>query len=55
MWQLFSRNSQTFSVDRLGRRFNLSKKRVDAILRLKGMEKDWLKVCFSDNFFMTLL
>ena len=44
MWQLFSRNNSEYSVRRLAKRFNLSIKRVDAILRLKGMEKDWAKV-----------
>jgi len=47
MWQLFSRNNREYSVRRLAKRFNLSIKRVDAILRLKGMEKDWAKVGFS--------
>lgn len=48
MWQLFSRNNGEYSVRRLAKRFNLSIKRVDAILRLKGMEKDWYKVSLSE-------
>jgi hypothetical protein len=43
MWKLFSKDGQKFSVRRLAKRFNLSIKRVDAILRLKGMEQDWIK------------
>lgn len=56
MWQLFSTDNQKFSVRRLAKRFNLSLKRVDAILRLKGMEKDWIKVCcvFLPSFYDVL-
>ena len=45
MWQLFVRDNKEYSVRRLAKRFHLSVKRVDAILRLKGMEQDWKKVC----------
>jgi len=33
------------SVRSLAGRYHLSIKRVDAILRLKGLEKSWIKVC----------
>lgn len=52
MWQLFCRDNQKFSVRRLAKRFNLSLKRVDAILRLKGMEKDWIKVGCASMFLL---
>jgi hypothetical protein len=32
------------SVRKLSQQFNVSMKRLDAILRLKGMEDDWKKV-----------
>jgi len=49
MWQLFARNNTEYSVRRLAKRFHLSVKRVDAILRLKGMEQDWKKVCILSS------
>lgn len=33
------------TVRELSQRYHLSMKRVDAILRLKGMEAAWIKVC----------
>jgi Eukaryotic mitochondrial regulator protein len=33
------------SVRNLASRYHLSIKRVDAILRLKGLEESWMKVC----------
>lgn len=54
MWKLFSRDPKAFSLRRLARRFNLSRKRVDAILRLKGMEKDWIKVRSANQTFVLL-
>ncbi len=54
MWKLFSRDPKAFSLRRLARRFNLSRKRVDAILRLKGMEKDWIKVRSPNRIFVLL-
>ena len=33
------------SVRNLASRYHLSIKRVDAILRLKGLEESWTKVC----------
>lgn len=38
-------NPQTNSVRDLSGRYHLSMKRVDAILRLKGLEESWVKVC----------
>jgi hypothetical protein len=37
-------NPETNSVRNLASRFHLSIKRVDAILRLKGLEENWIKV-----------
>jgi hypothetical protein len=36
---------QANSVRNLAGRYHLSMKRVDAILRLKGLEESWEKVC----------
>jgi hypothetical protein len=38
-------NPKANSVRNLASRYHLSIKRVDAILRLKGLEESWLKVC----------
>lgn len=38
-------NPTANSVRNLSGRYHLSIKRVDAILRLKGLEESWLKVC----------
>ena len=38
-------NPKTNSVRNLSGRYYLSMKRVDAILRLKGLEESWVKVC----------
>jgi Eukaryotic mitochondrial regulator protein len=37
-------NPETNTVRSLASRFHLSIKRVDAILRLKGLEESWIKV-----------
>lgn len=44
MWQMFMRDPVENNVRALSQRFRISMKRVDAILRLKGMEADWVKV-----------
>ena len=38
-------NPEGNSVRNLAGRYHLSIKRVDAILRLKGLEENWKKVC----------
>ena len=38
-------NPKANSVRNLASRYHLSIKRVDAILRLKGLEASWIKVC----------
>ncbi len=38
-------NPEANSVRNLAGRYHLSIKRVDAILRLKGLEESWIKVC----------
>jgi len=38
-------NPQVNTVRDLSGRYHLSIKRVDAILRLKGLEESWTKVC----------
>jgi hypothetical protein len=38
-------NPEANSVRNLASRSHLSIKRVDAILRLKGLEENWKKVC----------
>ncbi len=38
-------NPEANSVRNLATRYHLSIKRVDAILRLKGLEESWIKVC----------
>ncbi|KAF9532089.1 eukaryotic mitochondrial regulator protein-domain-containing protein [Crepidotus variabilis] len=43
IWALYQKEPITNSVRRLAKRFNLSHRRLDAILRLKGMETDWIK------------
>ena len=40
-------NPKASSVRSLASRYHLSIKRVDAILRLKGLEKSWIKVCLA--------
>jgi hypothetical protein len=44
MYQMFMQDPKQNGPRRLAKRFNLSLKRVDAILRLKGLEKAWVKV-----------
>jgi hypothetical protein len=43
-------NPDTNSVRNLASRYHLSIKRVDAILRLKGLEESWKKVCAPASF-----
>ena len=38
-------NPKVNSVRNLAGRYHLGIKRVDAILRLKGLEESWIKVC----------
>lgn len=42
-------NPKTYNIRHLSRTFGISLKRVDAVLRLKGLENSWDKVrsCFS--------
>ncbi|PPR06602.1 hypothetical protein CVT24_001787 [Panaeolus cyanescens] len=43
MYDLFMADPMKNRVRRLAKQFNISLKRVDAILRLKGLENDWKK------------
>ncbi len=45
LYQAFMANPEANSVRNLAGRYHLSIKRVDAILRLKGLEESWIKVC----------
>ena len=45
MWEQFIANPSENGVRQLAERYGLSIKRVDAILRLKGLEQHWIKVC----------
>ena len=45
LYQSFMANPEANSVRNLAGRYHLSIKRVDAILRLKGLEESWTKVC----------
>ncbi|KAH9050550.1 eukaryotic mitochondrial regulator protein-domain-containing protein [Lactarius hengduanensis] len=45
LYQSFMADPKTNSVRNLAGRYHLSMKRVDAILRLKGLEENWVKVC----------
>jgi len=47
LYQSFMANPKASSVRSLASRYHLSIKRVDAILRLKGLEKSWIKVCLA--------
>jgi hypothetical protein len=42
---LFMADPIKYSIRELGARYHLSLKRVEAILRLKGLEAHWKKVC----------
>lgn len=44
MYSEFMADPEKNNVRALSQRYGLSIKRVDAILRLKGLEKDWRKV-----------
>lgn len=45
LYKSFMANPNANSVRSLASRYHLSIKRVDAILRLKGLEESWIKVC----------
>ncbi len=45
LYQSFMANPETNSIRNLAGRYHLSMKRVDAILRLKGLEESWVNVC----------
>ena len=45
IYREFMQNPKINSVRFLSQRYHISMKRVDAILRLKGMEVAWIKVC----------
>jgi hypothetical protein len=45
IYQSFMADPQKNNIHELGARHNLSLKRVQAILRLKGLEAHWIKVC----------
>lgn len=47
LYESFMDNPKANSVRNLASRYHLSIKRVDAILRLKGLEESWIKVCLS--------
>jgi Eukaryotic mitochondrial regulator protein len=44
IYDLYMANPTTNGVRSIAARYGMSIKRVDAILRLKGLEKDWEKV-----------
>ena len=52
MYKQFMANPETNSVRNLASRYHLSIKRVEAILRLKGLEAHWIKV---RNFFIVAI
>ncbi|KIY73504.1 hypothetical protein CYLTODRAFT_365523 [Cylindrobasidium torrendii FP15055 ss-10] len=43
IWKMHMRDPVKYSLRELARLFHMSIGRVDAILRMKGMEKDWVK------------
>jgi hypothetical protein len=45
LYKSFMADPEAHSVRSLASRYHLSIKRVDAILRLKGLEESWIKVC----------
>lgn len=52
MYVEYMKDPEANSVRVLSQRYNLSIKRVDAILRLKGLERAWRKVCWFCLFFL---
>lgn len=54
MYQQFMANPQKNSVRALAAENHLSMQRVDAILRLKGLEEHWKKVSTSFSIFYRL-
>jgi hypothetical protein len=53
MYSFFMSNPDEYSVRELSQRYGISLKRVDAILRLKGLEEAWKKVGIR-SFSLTL-
>lgn len=51
MYKAFMEDPLANSVRALSERYHVSLQRVDAILRLKGLEASWVKVRVS-NFFL---
>lgn len=47
MYRLYMADPETNSIRALSQKFHVSLGRVDAILRLKGMQHDWVKVSLS--------
>jgi hypothetical protein len=45
LYESFMAKPEANSVRNLAGRYHLSIKRVDAVLRLKGLEESWIKVC----------
>ncbi|KAH9065849.1 eukaryotic mitochondrial regulator protein-domain-containing protein [Lactarius vividus] len=54
LYQSFMADPKTNSVRNLAGRYHLSMKRVDAILRLKGLEENWLKPELGEMMFTTI-
>ena len=54
MYNLFMKDPKKYNIRFLSRNFNISLKRVDAILRLKGLEQSWEKVSFTVTLFSDL-
>jgi len=52
MFDMFMQDPLRNGPRRLAKRFNISLKRADAILRLKGLENAWVKVsiCVFNHF-----
>ena len=44
IYQLYLRNPRKYNIRKISQIFNISLKRVTAILRLKNLEKIWIKV-----------
>lgn len=46
IYERYMSNPKRFNVRVLSLAFGISMKRIDAILRLKGLEKSWIEVRF---------
>jgi Eukaryotic mitochondrial regulator protein len=44
IYRLFWLNPKLYNIRKLSKIFNISLKRVTAIIRLKSLEKNWIKV-----------